>query len=759
MASEASLQLRKEFVSPGAEFAPMPFWFLNDLLEPQKMLAELADYRDRGVGGVVIHPRIGMSSPEYMSDEYLALVEECVKFCSQNGMRVILYDEACYPSGSAHGMVAAENPLFAARCLRPEHWNPEHILAPYERLVALYAVNFDTCECFETDPEAELPAGCDRIAFIEAFTGGTIRGLAPDEDDRQPNAPKAADLLNIEATRTFIRLTHEKYLSRLGKYFGDTVIAFFTDEPSLSGRAVNMHGKRSWSEGFIDDLRAEYPEITLPALFFEFGEESARAESAYARAIHKRLERCFYAPISEWCEAHGIALTGHPAESSDIGLERRFQIPGQDVVWRSVEPGNYLGRDSVLAKCSADAARHLGARRNLNECCGACGKRGNPWVFPFGDMIWYFNFLLARGVNLLSPHAFYYSLRTPVQWDERPPDLGPGNIWWPWYPSVAAYVSRLCWLNTDSRNSPCAAVLCRGNRMPYACPASLYENNMDFNYLDADVMEARAVVRDGRLEIAGYSYSAIFAETPLDLSLGQKELLRRFQSSGGRLLMNGDFASYVKLYGLQHDSFSSYAPDLRISRIYKNGVPFLLLCNEGDTPISGSVITDIKGLCENWDPESGEIAPIYSRLCGGLMEIPVELKQRGIMIISVSESEPLYSVQVNKRKLVYLQTLGDTASGGVFRTSHLPAEKEKVFLCFDEVCDLAEITVNRVPLPPLMRAPWRSDITALLRPGKNLITLSCRGGMANRYGTPVRTGLFGARLEGYAETEEFSDEN
>ncbi|OUS78151.1 hypothetical protein B1748_05170 [Paenibacillus sp. MY03] len=36
--------------------------------------------------------------------------------------------------------------------------------------------------------------------------------------------------------------------------------------------------------------------------------------------------------------AHGIALTGHPALSDEIGLLEHFHIPGQDVVCRYIAP-------------------------------------------------------------------------------------------------------------------------------------------------------------------------------------------------------------------------------------------------------------------------------------------------------------------------------------------------------------------------------------------------------------------------------------
>ena len=49
-----------------------------------------------------------------------------------------------------------------------------------------------------------------------------------------------------------------------------------------------------------------------------------------------------FVDCTDWCAAHGIALTGHPAKGYDIGLLVPFQLPGQDVVWRFVDVENDL---------------------------------------------------------------------------------------------------------------------------------------------------------------------------------------------------------------------------------------------------------------------------------------------------------------------------------------------------------------------------------------------------------------------------------
>ena len=60
-----------------------------------------------------------------------------------------------------------------------------------------------------------------------------------------------------------------------------------------------------------------------------------------------------------------------------IGHLRHFHIPGQDIVWRYIEPGRPTaleGAQSTQAKCASSAMIHLGRRRNSNEYSGAFGN-------------------------------------------------------------------------------------------------------------------------------------------------------------------------------------------------------------------------------------------------------------------------------------------------------------------------------------------------------------------------------------------------
>ena len=549
---EGRKELFRALADPPEEFTPVPFWFLNDRPDEEKIAEQLKDIKEKGVDAIVLHPRIGI--PEdvpYLSDAWFQTVRFIVKCADVLGMKIVLYDEGMYPSGSAHGMVVAQNLDYASKGIRLSD-RPEG-----GEVIAAFA---------------------DGTYLVYGFTGGTIRGIHFGEDDGEAGAPKSADILNPDAVEAFIRLTHDRYYEELKEYFGNTVIAFFTDEPCALGR--NASAYREWVPGLERELLAGGGRLSeLKALFT--GEKNATT-ALYHRLIKKHLRETFYARLSRWCASHGIALMGHPEASDDVEEELYFQIPGQDLIMRRVSPetGGLLEFDSVQARLCADIARHLGRRRNANECFGVCSRKPWEWHFTGRDMIWYINWLSIRGVNLLVPHAFYYST-VGKRKEERPPDVGPNNIWWPHYRRISDYIKRLSFLMTDSVNGARIAVLVDNNRVPYREIACLYENQIEFNYLPVALLP-ECEVRDGRLCIREYAYDIV-----LDVyGLLEEDAERREGLSGVCVSAS---APECCIPGLRSVLTDAPCPYLRAVCLKKWGTQMVLFSNEGEETVRTEV--------------------------------------------------------------------------------------------------------------------------------------------------------------------------
>lgn len=561
---ENNADLLSRLFSSLTDFSPIPFWFLNDMPDEGKIAGQLNDYVEKGINGIVLHPRIGLPKEiPYLSEKYFEIVRFIVKTAADLEMKVVLYDEGMYPSGSAHGMVVEQNPDFAAKgiTLRDEPGTGKVL--------------------------ARLP---EERYLVRDFTGGTIRGIHFGEDDGEPDAPAAADILNPDTVKLFIHLTHDRYYENLGEYFGNTIIAFFTDEPCALGR--NAQDFREWAEGMELEIVSAGGRLEELSGLFD-GKENATT-AIYHRLIKKHLRETFYAPISQWCEAHGIALMGHPAESDDVEEALYFQIPGQDLILRRVEPktGGIRERDSMQAKLSADIARHLGRRRNMNECFGVCNRGQVPWYFTGEDMKWYIDWLGMRGVNLFVPHAFYYSVDGKRS-GERPPDVGPNNIWWKHYHYFSDYMKRLSYLMTDAVNCARIAVLCDNNRVPFLEVSAFYENQIEFNYLPVQLLSA-CHVEDGAVCIGEYRYDIVMnvigAVKEKDEKAQIWKSVKVVRSADEILAMVGkqnttDMDDFRTVLCLGRDGKPEKQAALRATHFRKEGTDCFLLSNEGDTPI------------------------------------------------------------------------------------------------------------------------------------------------------------------------------
>ena len=457
-----------------------------------------------------------------------------------------------------------------------------------------------------------------RVAIVDraARDGRSyIRGLHFVDDDPPrradkrevgENHPPAGDILNPEAVACFIRLVYQRYYDEFGSHFGKTVKAIFTDEPSLLAKGAER-GMVPGTTGVLDHINAilgyDFTEH-LPALWYEDEPEAARFRRDYNRAIQARLEQTFYQPISQWCDAHGIALTGHPMGPDDIGHLRHFHMPGQDIVWRYIEPGKPTaleGEQSTQAKCASSAMIHLRRRRNLNEYCGAFGHN-----FTFDEMRWLANWLLIRGCNLLVPHAFYYSIRGP-RVDERPPDVGPNSTWWPDFKPFAQATARLCWLNTDSTHVCCLAILGRNDYLPWRPAKVCFQHQRDFNYIEARHLWEDAQVDADGIHLAGMHYQAlVLEEDPPQEALPAIETL----TQAGRIIRwdadvdEGEFIRAIDECVPSDVQVSPQAADLRIHHVRKAGLDYYLLFNEGEQDLSVRLQLSVRGPQTLLDPET-----------------------------------------------------------------------------------------------------------------------------------------------------------
>ena len=140
------------------------------------LFERLKKWKSVGVSQFMIYPRSGLEL-EYMSEAWLDRCEWICEDAAALGFTSIwIYDEKNWPSGTCDGAVLRENPDFAIQAL-----------------------------CIKETSQGEYEILIRR-------------------------GDRMADLFNPDAVNAFIRLTHERYEKRLGRYFGSLIKGFFSDE-------------------------------------------------------------------------------------------------------------------------------------------------------------------------------------------------------------------------------------------------------------------------------------------------------------------------------------------------------------------------------------------------------------------------------------------------------------------------------------------------------------------------------------------------
>jgi len=800
--SEANLtNLAISFKDPPQQFGPIPFWFWTDELDGDEIVRQIHKLHAMGFGGFVPHARVGLSRQVgYLTERWFELIRLAVEEARQLDMKVILYDEAGYPSGSAMGKVVAENPQLASKALIPVFhdiegpasgwWRPDSGRCVDDRLLCVVqgrqvgpdSLDPQSLELLEVQPPGlvryEVEEGhWQLVAVWEVFSGAHTRGVFTGQDEGEAAPPPLPDLLNPQAVDAFIRHTHEAYRQHVGEYFGDVIIGVFTDEPQPMGRGAKRGPQPyAYSDGLLDEVAEQWGQPVKPwlaALWRECGAQSQAFRKAWDYVVNQRFDEVYYRRLYEWCEQNNLALTGHPARGNELTSLHYFQIPGQDMVWRYVEPGSPTsleGEQSCTAKVATSAMLLDGRRRSGTEVFGAYG-----WKLSMDESKWLYDWHMVRGNNLMFPHAIYYSVRGRRAFASQP-DIGLHNVFGPYCNRLNDYARRICWLLADAEYSVAVGVATDGRQAGWNAARELYEDQTDFVYLDEVALE-RASVVDDSLVIGSLRLQAVVLDNPNFRRNVAPKKLEQFQVAGGLVVDQWEPGTLAQRIASVPSAIEwSSGKDLRVLHFRRDGGHFYLLVNEGEQLLEGTLTLASVGALEVWDPLSGAIAAWPAWTEGDHLATWLRLERRqGLLMVVNPQGQPNASLplptvpgetvvelsgpwqaSLPTGEAVTLPCPGDwaqvegwqTFSGTIcFTTSfEMPAgwSDDPVYLDLGQVEEIAEVLVNGEPAGVALWSPYVIEVTDVIRPGNNMVEVRVTNSQANYYdGLQLPSGLLG----------------
>ena len=362
-----------------------------------------------GYGGIVTN----ICFDNYFGDDTAKkLLKHKIEYCKKRGIRVWIYDERGYPSGKAGGLTLQKNPDFEARGIvgifgEAKPGESVSIAFPHghEKVIAAYAYDgtcLDDIEIESAVPVAtrangdldyeNTSGGAKFVAYIvsKRLYEGTHAERNYDDARRYP------DLMNRAAGAEFVSNTYEAYKEIAGEYFGDTIEAFFTDEPSclayyLPKLPAKVHDAIdetipllpvvNWTGDFRERFCELYGYEIDRYLPYVFGGNAPKAfdiREDYHNAVSKFYEEGFFAQIGDFCKKNNVAFSGHllmeeslnlhtPFEGNFFHQLRHMDYPGIDML--TSIPESVFGAAQV-PKLVASVACLNGKKHVMSEASG-----------------------------------------------------------------------------------------------------------------------------------------------------------------------------------------------------------------------------------------------------------------------------------------------------------------------------------------------------------------------------------------------------
>ena len=544
--------LKANFQNPTKDFRPAPLWVWNTEIKPENVEHSLHELKDKGFGGVFVHPRPGLIT-EFLSEQWMDGYRKTIDVAKQLDMNVWIYDENSYPSGFAGGLVPEQ---------MPESYNQGGgLTADRLRQLPDDISKYDVIVLAEGDSTKDITT---QVADYKGVDGDyyLYRRTYWGKSDWYANQ-SYVDLLSKGVTEKFIEIALDVYTSRFKKEMGHTLKGIFSDEPEIPAPGRGIRWTPDLFERFEKTFGYSLKEV-LPLTHEPIGEYQ-KVRHDYYEMLHELFVERWAKPMYEYCEKQGVDWTGHYWEHNwpnvngvvdNMAMAAYQQIPGIDMLFRSFNeesPTAQFGNVRSVKEVSS-IANQLGRSRVLSETYGGAG-----WGITFKEMKRLADWQFVLGVNLVNHHLSPLSI-SGVRKQDYPPMFSEVAPWWESYRPMNDYNARASYLLSQGEQindivvlEPTTSIWLH-NRTCAGVPAISMEIGKEFQALVTamtkamveydlgceDVIDDWGSVKKGKFIIGNRAYSSVVI-APKTLNLEQKtfDLLQEFARQGGKIYASG----------------------------------------------------------------------------------------------------------------------------------------------------------------------------------------------------------------------------
>ena len=540
--------LQKEFVNPAKEYGPAPLYVWNTTVTRDMIDRTMSDMKDKGFGGVFVHPRPGLVT-EYISDEWYDLFRYTLDKGKQLGMNTWIYDENSYPSGFAGGHVPAQ---------MPESYNQGQGLR-----MNRFDILPDTASQFFICLKEIDGKFTDITANIQAEVGKTgdyyLFSKVYERTSPWYGGFSYVDLLVPGVTQKFIESTMPGYVRVAGDEFGQSMPGWFTDEPN-----IQPPGGIRWTPDLFDVFQEKWGydlKTALPSLFEETGDWK-QVRHNYTQTLLQLFIDRFAKICFDYCEENNLLFTGHYWEhgwpdvahgGDNMAMYAWHQMPGIDMLfnqWDEESPQAQFGNVRSVKELRS-VANQMGYRRTFSETYGGAG-----WEETFRDFKRLGDWEYALGVNFMNQHIAHLSISGARKYD-YPPVFTDHSPWWPYYKPLNMHYARLSmalsageqlndililepttsiWLYFNYRNNRSSQMWDIGNAFQ-GFITTLEKSQVEYDLGSENIIKDHGRVNGKQFVVNKRTYSKIVLPPMLEnLDAPTWALLKKYIDNGGTVL-------------------------------------------------------------------------------------------------------------------------------------------------------------------------------------------------------------------------------
>ena len=600
--------------------------------------------------------------PDFCGPDWWADMDVILAECEKRGMKVWVLDDKKYPTGYANGMIETKYPHLRQREIIEDHID---VMGPAPATAFLVSKTWEDDEilgvyAFRRTDEGERTTGA-YVDLTPTLTEGNAYFDVPEglwrvyiyTNTRRGNRGNYIDMVSAESCRVLLEAVYEPHYEHYAKYFGTTLMGFFSDEPSFGNSMATRHPvdpsgherplgtvgmALPYNPRVIALMSKELGEYALPymgELWFA-SEHAPITRLAYMNAITALYRDNFSYMLGDWCRERGVMYIGHIIEDYNcharpaVGAGHYFRalegqdMAGIDIVLHQVMPGmaHHIHNTSlstglsdpafyhyVLGQLGASLAHQYGQMKG-RAMCEEFGAYG--WAEGATMMKWLTDFLLVRGINHFIPHAFSPDYPDP----DCPPHFGAEghDPQFDGFSHLMKYTNKAAHLLYGGEHITSCAILYhaegewmneKGDYIFTQVPAkALLDAHLCYDIICLEALE-RASVANGKLTLNGEVYGALVVPYGKVLPKATKAQVKRLCDAGVPVLLcegrpegfDGQVVSARELptriceLGLADIRVEGDCPLLRHYHVIRDGAHVFMFFNEDSVHTAKASVT------------------------------------------------------------------------------------------------------------------------------------------------------------------------